>query len=77
MPNDYHETRKGHAEAKAAFVADRVPIAHRLHCAADVAFSMGRKYPGSHMVHRTLPSFSAYDPVGQSGSQAPHDKSHS
>ena len=27
---------------------------------------MGRKYPGSHMVHRTLPSFSAYDPVGQS-----------
>ena len=45
---------------------ERVPRSHTRHWSALVAFSMGKKYPGAHGVHLTLPSASAYDPVRQS-----------
>ena len=45
---------------------ERVPRPHGRHCFGSSARMMGRKYPASHGVHPTDPSFSAYEPVRQS-----------
>eukprot|EP00982_Pelagococcus_subviridis_P016419 31477-Pelagococcus_subviridis.AAC.11 len=62
----------GHTLHCPAPAADLVPIGHFRHWSPEVAFSVGRKNPASHGEHAIVPTWSAYEPVGQSAqSSAP------